>query len=513
MPSIVTQHLLPDAPFASYGEYLAATGENAVQRARAMGADEVVAELQRAKLRGRGGAGFSTGVKWSSIRAHPCPIRDVVCNAAEGEPGTFKDRFLLRKNPYATLEGMIIAADVIGARKLYVAVKASFEEELARLRAAADEIARLGLLGERQIELVEGPEEYLLGEEKALLEVIEGGDPLPREAHYPPYERGLFATATSPNPALVNNAQTFAHVPGIVRWGSSSFTAIGTEDTPGTILFTVSGDVRRPGVYELPAGITLRRLFEEVAGGPRAGRRLEAAIVGVSSAVIEESRFDTPADFASLELAGASLGSAGFVVFDDGQSMPRVAQALARFLYVESCNQCSACKHGLRTSSNALDELFDPALATPDDLESALYGARSAPQGNRCYLPVQGSIVVPSLLAKYAAQFEAQIADPGASPAPFLVPKMVDFDERTRVFRYDLAQPRKRPDWTYEEPGPSPRMPRVKVPSPGAPTPGPVSMRLAPDVREKLAALAERRGEDAERLANEALREWLAREV
>jgi NADH:ubiquinone oxidoreductase subunit F (NADH-binding) len=509
MAALRPQHLLPDAPFATYAEYLAATGENAVRKARAMGPDAVLAELQRSKLRGRGGAGFPAGVKWSSIRAHPCPTRDVVCNAAEGEPGTFKDRFLLRRNPYAPLEGMIVAADVIGARGLYVVVKASFERELERLRAAAEEIGRHGLLGAREIVFVEGPEEYLLGEEKALLEVVEGNDPLPREAHYPPYERGLFATPTSPNPALVNNVQTYAHVPGIVRLGAASFAALGTEDTTGTILFTVSGDVRRPGVYELPAGITLRRLFTEVAGGPRAGRRLKAAIGGVSSAVIDESRFDVPADFGSLEVVGASLGSAGFVVLDDSRSMPRVAQAVARFLYVESCNQCSACKHGLRTASHALDRMLDPARATPDDLESVLYGARSAPQGNRCYLPVQGSIVVPALLAKYRAEFEALRADPGASLPPFLIPKMVDFDERTRAFRYDPAQPRKRPDWTYAEPGPSPRAPRAKVPSPGARAPGPLSVQLAPDVRERLSALAAERGADAERLANEALRRWL----
>jgi NADH-quinone oxidoreductase subunit F len=142
MPTLIPQHLLPNAPFESYDEYLAATGENAVRLARAMGADAVLAEVQRSKLRGRGGAGFPTGVKWSAIRAHPCPIRDVVCNAAEGEPGTFKDRFLVRRNPYAPLEGMIIAAHVVGARKLYVVLKASFGKELARLRAAADEIAR-----------------------------------------------------------------------------------------------------------------------------------------------------------------------------------------------------------------------------------------------------------------------------------------------------------------------------------------------------------------------------------
>ncbi|MCC6556110.1 MAG: SLBB domain-containing protein [Polyangiaceae bacterium] len=520
-------HLLPDAPLASYDAYCRAAGENAVLAARAMGPDAVLAEVHRSGLRGRGGAGFPTGVKWASIAGHPCTTRYVVCNAAEGEPGTFKDRYLLRRNPYATLEGALIAAHLVGAREIYVALKASYVEELGRLRAAASEIAAAGLMSYHEVRFVEGPEEYLFGEEKALLEVIEGNDPLPREAHYPPYERGLFATARSPNPALVNNVETLARVPGIVRGGGESFARLGTRDTPGPLLFTLSGDVTRPGVYELPAGTPLRRLLDEAAGGPRPGRRWKAALSGVSSAVIPAERLDTPADFASLKLIGAGLGSAGFIALDDGASMVRVAQAVARFLYVESCNQCSACKHGLGTASSALDELFDPALATPDDVGRAMHGARSAPQGNRCFLPAQGAILIPSLLSRFSAEVAAQLADPARPSAPYLIPKIVDFDEQTRTFLYDLDQPRKRPNWTYEEPPPPPSAglaadapaslpPRAIRPvsmrpaSPGRPAGPPAAVLLASDVRDALAAVAEARGESVERVANEALRAWLA---
>src|SRR6185503_8865176 len=206
-------------------------------------------------------------------RKHRCTKRSVICNAAEGEPGTFKDRWLIRKNPYAVLEGMLIAAHVVGTHELYIAIKESFRKEIDRLQQAIEELTSAGLLDGYTLKIVAGPEEYLFGEEKALLNVLEGQGPLPREPQYPPYERGLRATPDSPNPALVNNVETFAHVPSIVRHGADSFRQIGTSDTPGTLLFTVSGDVVSPGVYELPAGLTLRRIFEQIAGGPRPGRK------------------------------------------------------------------------------------------------------------------------------------------------------------------------------------------------------------------------------------------------
>lgn len=445
-------HLLPERPFATYREYLDATGraESVVLTARDMGAARVLEEVAASGLRGRGGAGFPTARKWSSVREHPCDTRYVVCNAAEGEPGTFKDRYLLRKNPYAMLEGLLVAADVVGAREAIVAMKASFEPEVARVRGAIRELEAEGLLGYHELRVALGPEEYLFGEEKALLEVVEGNEPLPREPHYPPYERGLFAKPGSPNPAVVNNVETLAHVPSIVAHGGTSFRTLGTADTPGTMLFTVSGDVQRPGVYELPAGIVLRELFERVAGGPRPGRRFKAALAGVSAAPILPEHFDVRADFGSMAPI-AGLGSAGFVLVDDATSMVRVLQAIARFLYVESCNQCSACKAGLRIASSGIDDLFDPRLASPDDVPRAIQGAKSAPQGNRCFLPVQGSIVLPALFEHFGAEVDAQIAQPAGAPAEWIIPKMVDFDEATRTFRYDLAQPRKKPDWTFEE--------------------------------------------------------------
>ncbi|HZS39291.1 MAG TPA: SLBB domain-containing protein [Polyangia bacterium] len=497
--------LLPRAAHSTYDAYLAAVGASAVEKARKLAPEVILRELRASGLRGRGGAGFPTGTKWTSVHRNPCPIRYVVVNAAEGEPGTFKDRWLLRQNPYAMLEGMLIAAHVVGARAAYIAMKRSFTRELDRVRRAVEEMTAAGIIdADTSVQLVEGPEEYLFGEEKALLNVVEGSEPLPRTPDNPPYEVGLFATPSSPNPALVNNVETMSHVAGIVRHGADAFRARGTADTPGTLLVTISGDVARPGVYEVDAGTPLDEVLETHAGGPRPGRKFVLALSGVSTAPLAAERFHVPLEFGALQHAGAGLGSAGFVLVDDAASIPRVAQSVARFLYVESCNQCSACKAGLRLASRAIDEIFDPALATPDDPERALFGAASAPQGNRCYLPVQGSILIPSLLRRYAAAFSDQVAHPSRETAPWPIPKLVDYDETARAFRYDERQALKQPDWTYREP--SAPAPKREAPRPRAA----VAVRLAPDLAARLHEAAESSGLELDRQVDAALREWLA---
>jgi len=499
--------LIPGAPYESYAAYGKATGDHAVQKARKAAPDTILAEVEKSGLRGRGGGGFPTGTKWSTIRKHPCTKRTVVCNAAEGEPGTFKDRWLIRRNPYAVIEGMLIAAHVVGTRELYVAVKESFRREIERLGRAVEEIREAGLLDGFTLKIVAGPEEYLFGEEKALLNVIEGQGPLPREAHYPPYERGLFASAESTNPALVNNVETFAHIPSIVRHGWESFRKLGTSDTPGTLIFTLSGDLEKPGVYEAEAGIPLRELFFRLGGGPRGPRSFKAALNGVATSVIGPEKFETRADFGSLRMIGSGLGSAGFILIDDETSIPRVTQAVARFLYVESCNQCTACKHGLRTASSAVDGLFDPKTATPDEYERALFGARSAPQGNRCYLPVGGAQVLPSLLSRFKSEFDAQLARPQSAPPRWRLPKIADYDEALKKFLLDVRQESKNPDWTYRDPQ---RTTSRFVPA--APNPeGEVGVRLAPDVWNDMKMLSETKGIEMDRQVNEALRDWLKR--
>ena len=505
-------YLLPDVPVTTYEEHLARYGYLA--RSLARSPDELLAEVRRSGLRGRGGAGFPTGVKWRTVRAHPCPTKYVVCNAAEGEPGTFKDRTLLRRNPYLALEGMLVAARVVGAKQLYVGIKASFPGEVERLQGAWGELQEAGLVEGLDLTIVEGPDEYLFGEEKALLNVLEGGMPMPREAHYPPYEWGLYATTASPNPTVVNNVETFAHVATIARFGGASFRELGTDDTPGTVLYTISGDVQRPGVYELEAGVSLRELLGEVAGGPREGRRIQAVLSGVSNPVLRGDRLDVAADFGSLKLARFGLGSAGFMVLDDSRSMARVAQAVARFLAVETCNQCTSCMHGLRTASKTLDRLFLDDGEAEELANQAVDAALAAPHQTRCYLPVQGSILVPSLVETFPEQFRDGAAALGAASEEYLLPKIVDFDEEAGRFRYDHYQPFKQFDWTYQVPADfdveaaeESRRSRPALPPPEAV--GPLRFTLRGDLAAQLAALAEARGVEVDDLARTALAAWV----
>jgi NADH-quinone oxidoreductase subunit F len=497
--------ILPAQRLESYKHYAEETGANAVRKARKASPEACLAEVEKAGLRGRGGGGFATGTKWGNLFKHPCRTRSVICNAAEGEPGSFKDRLLLRRNPYAVLEGMLIAAHVIGSGELYVALKQSSRKEIDRVERALDELGEAGLLEDLRVQVVKGPEEYLFGEEKALLNVIEGGGPLPREAGSPPYERGLRATAGSPNPALVNNAETFARVPGILRHGPESFRKLGTSDTPGNLLFTLSGDLEKPGVYEAEAGIPLRELFYRLGGGPKGPRTFKAALCGVSASIICPEKFETRADFGSLKMLGAGLGPGSFVLLDDEASIPRVAQAVARFLYVESCNQCAACKHGLRTASGALDELFIPKATTTDEFERVLFGARSAPQASRCHLPVGAAQVIPGLLLRFKAEFEAQASRRKASPAKWRLPVYSDYDEQKGQFVIDPKQADKNPDWTYRDP----QVATARVVVGAAEPQGEAGVRLEAEVWKSLQSLAETKQISIDRQVNEALKDWL----
>jgi NADH-quinone oxidoreductase subunit F len=236
------QILLTGDPVSSAGEYVARGGGRGLAAARALEPEQVIELVRRAGLRGRGGAGFPTGIKWRTVREDPCPTKYVVCNAAEGEPGTFKDRWLIRANPYLVVEGLGIAAYAVGAERAFFGIKAGYGPEVDRLTAAMEEMAARDLVGPVPVELIQGPDEYLFGEEKALLEVIEGNEPLPRIV--PPWMEGLFRRPGSPNPTLVNNVETLANVPLILERGPEWFRSFGTEDSPGTMLFTLSGDVR-----------------------------------------------------------------------------------------------------------------------------------------------------------------------------------------------------------------------------------------------------------------------------
>lgn len=454
---------LTGAEIPSLAAYLSAGGGVGLARARALGPEQTAKEISLSRLRGRGGGGFATGTKWTSVLGAAGSRRYAVCNAAEGEPATFKDRALMRANPYQGVEGLVIAAFAVGAEEAYMATKAKFTRERARLVQAVEEMDRAGMLGGLAITVVAGPDEYLFGEEKALLEVIEGHEPLPRVL--PPFQQGLFATGPQlgweshppasapgappePNPTLVNNFETLCNVGHILARGSEWFRRMGTELSPGTVVCTVVGDVAGPGVYEMEMGTPLAELLE-VAGGPRPGRRFKAAFSGVANRVIPASRFSTPLTYEDMRSAGSGLGAGGFAVYDDTACMVDVAAVLSRFLAVESCGQCPPCKRGSGDITAALERL---SAGGADQVDIEVVGARlrTVTDANRCYLGTEEQLLVSSVLETFPEDFADHLGGfCRLPPRRQLVPKVEDIVDGVVV--YDERQARKRPDWTYAD--------------------------------------------------------------
>jgi len=443
----------------SVDDYRARGGGEGLRVARSIGPWRTAEEVSLSGLRGRGGGGFRTGRKWLSVLEGGDDRRFVVCNGAEGEPGTFKDRAILRHNPYQVIEGVAIAAATVGASRAYLATKSTFTAEVAILQRALAEMQAAGLAGDVPIDLVLGPDSYLFGEEKALLEVVEGEEPLPRRD--PPYLHGLFAAGPqigwsahqgndpggeAANPTIVNNVETLAAVPHILAHGAESYRALGTWESPGTMVFTVVGDVARPGYAELELGTPLRDVIERVGGGPRPGRSIKAIFSGVANGVITARDLDVPATYEDLKAIGSGLGSAGFIVYDDTADMVAVARLFARFLYVESCGQCGACKLHSGGISEVLERLEHN---TADDNDIAELGARlpMVTDQSRCYLPVELQNVVASILREFPEDVVAHLDRVTTSPRRYPLPKIVDMGDGTVT--YDAAIARKQPDWTY----------------------------------------------------------------
>jgi NADH:ubiquinone oxidoreductase subunit F (NADH-binding) len=437
---------LLDIEPASLAEYEAGGGGRGLEIARGASPEAVIEEIARSGLRGRGGAGFPTGEKWRLVRTVGAGSRFAVCNAAEGEPATFKDRFLLRTNPYQVLEGLAIAAYAVGVEHAYIVLKETSAKEIAAVGRALAEMRAADALGGIGVDVVLGPDLYLLGEETGLEEVIEGRLPLPRVAR--PFMLGLFATPPHDNPTLVNNVETLANVPHILAQGSGWLRASGTAASPGTMLFTVCGDVRREGVFELPLGTPLRYLVEALAEGPADGRELKAIFPGASNTALVPEELDTPMDFESMRQVGSGLGAAGFAVFDDSACMVQATYLYSRFLSVESCGQCPACKFGTGEVTDLLGAI-EGAGGSSSDVELILVRARGSTDGQKCALPTGESLLVQSVVQLFADEFKNHI---GAScPLPRALPfhKIVDWDPPAHRFSYDHDYASKQPDWTY----------------------------------------------------------------
>ena len=459
-------YLLEGPPITSYDEFVAAGGGAGLARALEIGDAATVEEISAAGLRGRGGGGFTTGRKWASVRASDSGTHFVVVNAAEGEPATFKDRALIRHDPYRILEGAAIAAFSVGAGTIYVATKASYTREVDALTRAAVEMSAAGMLQELAVNVVQGPDEYLYGEEKAMLEVIEGRDPLPRVL--PPYEVGLFATtpaggwegkartvtaAAEANPTVVNNAETLASAAHIMANGAAWFRTMGTERSPGTVIATVVGDVQTPGVHEVEMGTPLVAVLD-LCGGPLPGRRFKAALSGVSNTVLPVAAFDTPLTYEHFDAIGSGLGAAGFVVYDDSVNMTSVAYELSRFLAVESCGQCPPCKQGSLAITGLLADIHNGA--GDESVVGELGGwLRSVTDANRCFLGTEEQRVVSSILQTFPDDITAFLDNTVGEVRLVHVPLVKDIAD-DGVVTMDGRHHRKRADWTYETEGPPP---------------------------------------------------------
>ncbi|HXD51682.1 MAG TPA: NADH-ubiquinone oxidoreductase-F iron-sulfur binding region domain-containing protein, partial [Burkholderiales bacterium] len=340
-------------------DYEARGGYNALKKALTIPPQAVLAEVKAAGLVGRGGAAFPTGIKWEGAANADGRPKYIVCNADESEPGTFKDRILLEDDPHRVIEGMIIAAYAVGANQGYLYIRGEYPRAFEIASAAVAEARAAKILGQRifaseltfDIEMRLGAGAYICGEETALLESIEGKRGLPRIKPPFPTTHGLFG-----KPTVINNVETFCNVPLIVERGAEEYRKLGTERSPGPKLFCVSGQVQRPGLYEVPFGVALRHLLFDLAGGLRSGRKLQAVLMGgAAGAFALEKDLDVILSFESLSTAGLPLGSGAIMVFDETADMRNVLKRLGHFFADESCGKCYPCQLGTQRQYEILE--------------------------------------------------------------------------------------------------------------------------------------------------------------
>jgi len=327
-------------------------GYSALRRAKELGPEGVIREVTEARLLGRGGAAFPTGRKWDSVAKAPIHPHYLVCNADESEPGTFKDRELMERDPFAVVEAMTIAAFATGCEKGYLYVRGEYPLARRRIENAIKQAQAHGLLN-LEIEVRRGAGAYICGEETALFNSIEGKRGEPRNKPPFPVQAGLFG-----KPTLVNNVETLVNVLDIVAEGSAAFAATGTQDSTGTRLFCLSGHVLEPGLYEVPMGTTLRALID-LAGGLREGRTLQAVLLGgAAGSFVTEQQLDVPLSFEGTRAIGATLGSGAVIVLDDTADLKQILLRIARFFRDESCGQCVPCRVGTVRQEEVLNRLL-----------------------------------------------------------------------------------------------------------------------------------------------------------
>jgi len=393
-----------------------AGGYATMERAyRELEQDEVLQELEDSGLRGRGGAGFSMGKKASFLPRGDMP-KYLCCNADESEPGAFKDRELMQRNPHQLIEGIAIAALAADARHAFIFIRGEYAEQADILDQAVAEAYAAGYLGtnilgtHRDLELVvhRGAGAYICGEETALLDALEGKRGNPRLKPPFPAVQGLYG-----GPTLINNVETLSNVPHIVRRGAEWFKGFGTEQSPGTKVVSVSGGVRRPGNYEVELGIPTRELICDLAGGPEDGHEIKAFFPGGSSSPVltAEEGLDLPYSFEAMAEAGSMLGSGSIIVADDRVSIPHLALRTARFYHHESCGKCVPCREGTNWTVKMLERMVR-GEATPIDLDIVSSVQENIIGNCLCVLGDSMAMPVGAMVRKFREEFEAAMADP-----------------------------------------------------------------------------------------------------
>jgi NADH:ubiquinone oxidoreductase subunit F (NADH-binding)/(2Fe-2S) ferredoxin len=396
-------------------EYISLDGYNSLKKVlTSLSPDDVIEEMKKSGLRGRGGAGFPTGFKWELCSQQPGDVKYVICNADEGDPGAYMDRSIMEGNPHLVLEGMIIGAYAIGANQGYVYIRNEYPLAVKHLRQAISQAEEVGLLGENildsgfslSVKIKLGSGAFVCGEETALIASIEGqiGEPRPR----PPYpaEFGLWG-----NPTNINNVKSWASVPIIIDKGSDWYSSIGTETSKGTVIFSVVGNINNTGLVEVPIGISLRELIFDIGGGIPDGKSFKAAqIGGPSGGCIPADHLDVEIDYESLQSLGAIMGSGGLVVADEGTCMVDFAAYFMRFTQEESCGKCVPCRVGTKAMLETLERIC-AGDGRSGDVEYLIELGEEIKRSSLCGLGQTAPNPVLSTIRYFQDEYEAHIED------------------------------------------------------------------------------------------------------
>lgn len=398
---------------AKIGDYIAAGGYEALKHALQMPAEKIVYQLIQSGLRGRGGAGFSTGLKKKFTSEATCILlecmRYIVCNADEGEPGTFKDRIIMEADPHLLIEGMIIAAYAVGAEKGYIYIRGEYHESIDMIRKALEQANECGSLGDNilgsgyslDIEVKLGGGSYLCGEEFTLLESIEGKRGYPRIKPPYPAEKGLFGM-----PTLINNVETLSHIPAIILNGADWYKRIGTDQSPGTKIFTVSGDVISPGYFEVEMGVTLKELVYDLAGGMQAGKKFKTALLGgAAGTFVPESFLDVKMAFETLQEKDAVLGSGAVIVMAEDKSILKMLHSILRFFAHESCGKCVPCRVGTRQLLILLEKIITNGQAKSSNIDALLQQSELMAKTSLCPLGQSPVLPIKSAVRHFREEF------------------------------------------------------------------------------------------------------------